>query len=306
MNNNITQLQNEQGNIELLAAQRELYSSAKRLYILQLCGNVLFPVIIAVTSLIYSEIVIYGAMYGIGFFAIDVFILFPAMVKRKTKAAKAQERFDCTVLGIANSPLEITDDITDKEIQINYDRHKRNASDIETLQNWYPAEIGTLNDMSVARLICQRTNCWWDSKLRRRFIRLIIFLLIAVPLIVIVIGILKDFKRDEIILALSTLIPFAMFLNRELFEQIEANKRLERLDSFIKQTLKDLKENTLKISLNSLSRDIQDEIFEHRSKSPLVLDAVYKWFRTMDNKEMEKMALALIADMKSIDTKKSN
>ncbi len=48
--NNIAIIQNEQKQLERLSAQRELYTSAKRFYIVQIIGSILIPIAFAIIS----------------------------------------------------------------------------------------------------------------------------------------------------------------------------------------------------------------------------------------------------------------
>jgi hypothetical protein len=91
MNNNISKVQNEQKQLERLSAQRELYSSAKKLYVIQAFGSVLIPVLLVTVSFFELELSVFAAIFGIVFFTLDIIFIVPAILKRKLKASKIQE-----------------------------------------------------------------------------------------------------------------------------------------------------------------------------------------------------------------------
>ncbi|MBK9382166.1 MAG: hypothetical protein IPN39_12690 [Chitinophagaceae bacterium] len=299
--NNIIQLQNKEENLKLLAAQRELYGSAKIIYAWQFCFSVILPVIIAALTLVYPDMAVYGALYGILLLVIDEIAFNSSIDKKKAKAAKIQEQFDCSVLKIKKSSLKLADGILTEEILKYYHNHAKDQSRIEKLKDWYPTEIGALDNLPIASLICQRLNCWWDIKLRKRYSNLLTGTLILIPLIIIIIGIIRDIKLYEIILILSALIPFFVFLQKENSEHGDAYKRLERLHGFFEDIFSRLKSKTFDMSsLDNTIRSIQDEIYENRINSPLVFDRIYKKFRSIDEQEMKRVTHELVKEMKGI------
>ena len=123
------------------------------------------------------------------------------------------------------------------------------------------------------------------------------------PTIIVVAGVVKDLKLAELMLILSMLIPFFLFLLKELSENSNANKRLEHLYSFFEEIFRKLEDKSLNTELISKQlRSIQDEIFESRTCSPLVPEWIYKRFRSIDSSEMDRVILELIEKMKRVET----
>src|SRR5690606_16492815 len=108
--NKISLKQNDQKQLERLAAQRELYSAAKKWHGWQIILTVLLPVALAIYSLINSDFSVFAAIYGVTIFVIDIWIFDPNIKSKRTKAAKIQELFDCDVLELPKSPLKTVDD----------------------------------------------------------------------------------------------------------------------------------------------------------------------------------------------------
>lgn len=294
--NHIPILQNSQKQLERLAAQRELYSSAKKYYSLQLIGNVLIPIVLSLGAIFCNSIAVYAALYGVCFFIFDILIIDPTISLRKTKAAKIQELFDCEILYISQSPLKTANDITVEEVLTHYNAHQKIQTNIENLKNWYPSEVGSV-PIEVARLICQRTNCWWDAKLRISYCNLLKFVSVLSSLLLIILGILGHLSFEEVVLISSALIPFFQFTVKQLIDNSSSSERLGKLGQFINNNWEQLLNHNLNENdLKDLSRPIQDEIYENRIASPLILDWFYKFFRTKDEEIMSKTADILVRE----------
>lgn len=238
-----------------------------------------------------------AAAYAISFLSVDTLSIAPIINRTKRKAATIQELFDCDVLQIPISPLKVAKDVTVEEVLTNYDAHSKIASNVEKVKDWYPVNIGQIN-INVARLICQRTNCWWDSKLRTRYCSFIKGFSIAIPIIIIGVGVVKDLKFESIILIASALVPFFQFCAKEYSDNIDARERLDKLHAYITNLWDKIIDKTIEESLLvNHSRSIQDELYENRSKSPLILDSIYKKFRKKDETLMDKTAEILIKEI---------
>jgi hypothetical protein len=292
--NNIDKKQNEQKQLERLAAQREIYSFAKRLYLIQIIITVIIPIGLFIISSIWIELLTYSALFGTLAFSIDSLMLQPIIKKQKTKAAKIQELFDCDVLDLETSPLKVVSDIAVEEILLNYNAHLKIKTNIEKIRDWYPTNISEI-PISIARIICQRANCWWDSKLRIRYSNFLKYMGIVVFLSLILFSFITKISVTDLALFLSGLIPFFRFCNKEFIEHREAALRLNELVKYsedIWQYALENPEEYYRIKLNS--RRLQDEIFEHRSKSPLILDQFYDLFRDQNEVLMNRTSEILI------------
>jgi hypothetical protein len=299
--NDIPKIQNLERQLERLSAQRELYSDAKKMYILQIVGSVLIPTMLVLFSFFFSNISLIAAIFGIGFFIVDIIFIVPTISRLKLKASKIQELFDCEVLQIPSSPLKSASDIAVEEVLTYYEAHIKIKTNVEKVRDWYPPIIGNI-DIEFARLICQRTNCWWDAKLRKRYINFIRAFAIIIPLLLLVISALLKTPIDKVVLLLSALMPFFRFANKEYSDHKSSNDRLERTMNYICKLWENILSNRFdKNKLTIESRIIQDEIYEHRSKSPFIPDLIYKTFRDKNESLMNKTASILIEEIKNKD-----
>lgn len=294
--NNIASKQNEQKQLEKLAAQREIYSFAKRLYLFQICITVLIPICLFIVSSIWSNVLVYSALFGVVIFIMDGIMLQPVIKGLKLKAAKIQELFDCEVLELDTSPLKIVNDIAVEEVLLNYNAHNKIKTNIEKIRDWYPPNVESL-PISIARIICQRANCWWDSKLRIRYSTFLKYFGLAVFFAIFIYAFISKADLMTFTLYLSGLIPFFQFCNKEYVEHREAALRLNELVKYSKDIWEYALENPEdyhRIKLNS--RRLQDEIYEHRCKSPLVLDSFYNLFRDQNEILMNRTSEILIEE----------
>lgn len=288
--------QNSQKQLERLAAQRELYSSAKKWYIAQIVLTVVIPVISATTSIYLTELAIFSAIFGVCVFVFDISIIDPEINKKKIKAAKIQELFDCDVLKIPKSPLKIVDDVTVEEVLIYYNAHIKIRENVEKIKDWYSPSVGQLS-IKTARILCQRTNCWWDANLRRRFSVFLKYGSIVLFLVVLLLGYLANSTLINFTLIASTLTPFFQFCIKQCNENNEAINRLKELIAYSVQIWNEALINSCdEQTMTTNSRRLQDAIFEHRIKNPLILNVFYKLFRDKDEELMNRTSEILIQE----------
>lgn len=294
--NQIPTEQNTQKQLERLAAQRELYSSAKSLHTIQIVFTVILPVFLALLSFFNSELATFAAIFGVCTFVLDISIIEPEIYRKKTKAAKIQELFDCDVLKIPKSPLKTVDDITVEEVLTHYNAHIKIKTNVEKIKDWYSPSVGELS-IKAARILCQRTNCWWDSKLRKRFSNFLKYGSISVFIIMLILSYVIDLKLIEFTLILSTLVPFFQFCIKQGNDNRDAANRLNDLVLYSIQVWNNALENSCDDNTMTIdSRRLQDEIFEHRRKSPLILNFFYKIFRDKDEELMNRTSEILVQE----------
>lgn len=294
--NQIPTAQNTQKQLERLAAQRELYSSAKKWHIGQIILTVGIPVVSATISIYINELAIFSAIFGVCVFVLDISIIDPEINKKKRKAAKIQELFDCDVLKIPKSPLKTVDDITVEEVLTYYNAHVKIKTNVEKIKNWYSPSVGQLS-IKTAGILCQRTNCWWDANLRQRFSVFLKYSSIVVFSFLILLGYLANLTLIELTLIASTLVPFFQFCIKQSNDNKDAANRLNELVAYSIQIWNDALTNSCdEQTMTVNSRRLQDEIFEHRSKSPLILNTYYKFFRDKDERLMNRTSEILVQE----------
>src|SRR5262245_14201079 len=142
MPNSIPTDQNHERQLERLAAQRQLYSDAKRIQFWQTISSV--PVVIGWSFVVFAvpELRVYAAFWSITVTFLDVLVLTPRQNRTKSMAAKIQETFDCDVLQISWQKLKIGRKPDAELVADAASRYRKNNSVMDALRNWYPIDIG--------------------------------------------------------------------------------------------------------------------------------------------------------------------
>jgi predicted pore-forming effector associated with SMODS systems len=195
------------------------------------------------------------------------------------KGVAAQERFDCEVLG-----LRWNEALARQPGQEDIRRaSQRTLKKIEDAKKWYPTPHEVAWPLSV--LICQRSNTAWA---RRQHYYYGAFLYIGAGLWI-VFGICFAAARSASLVEYLTIIalpslPALLDWTDIAAAHLEAAKRRDSLEATIDEAIRnhDATDDSL--------REIQDRLFEHRSRSPLVPDWFYKLIRSAFEEDMRGAA----------------
>lgn len=296
--NNIPQEQNAQDKLEMLAAQRQLYSDAKNLYTISVVIAV--PVVIGWSILVavIPESAVYAALWGIIVTLLEIVVLSPLRNSKQEKAAKIQQIFDCQVLQFNWNSLNCGIKVEPELIVEASNRYKRKNKDFSALENWYPVSVGQL-PLHLARIICQRSNVWWDAKLRRRYSKLILAILIILTIIILLISLVGGFTVEKLVLAvLAPLLPTFVLGLRQYKEHNQAASRLDRLRENAQIIVNKVAgKNMSQQEIETESYSLQTEIYDNRRRSPLIFDWIYSRLKRKDEVQMNKGAEALVKEL---------
>lgn len=277
MKKNTLQLQNNDKAIQMLAAQRNIYSNAKRIKSLITVLIVVFVPIFSLVALRYTHLAPYSAIFSIAVLAING-ILGILLTNMKAKAASIQELFDEYVLGIETNDLIITQtDLTeDIEEYGNAELKKRGK---QKLLDWYPKSLSskTTNGLQVS---AQKINSWWDYRLRNSYTIFMAILSVLIVLGLFVLGLIVDLKLSEFVLIV--IVP-AVPLLQLAFSEIVANYQSAKKASSNLAQANFLLKNLSLPNIDTRVRALQDAIYLHRSSAPMILDFIY-WV-SRDKKE---------------------
>lgn len=296
--NNIPQAQNTQRSLDLLAAQRQLYSDAKGLQMVSVIMSV--PVVIAWSILValFPSLAVYAALWGIAATLLELLFFSRLQKATQEKAAKIQQIFDCEVLQFNWASLNCGVRIEPETIVDASNRYKRKKRNLTKLKNWYPTSVDQL-PIYQARIICQRSNVWWDDQLRRRYSKWIVFVLFVLTVIVLLIGLIGGLTLEKFLLAvLVPLTPAFVFGLRQYTEHNEAAVRLDRLRENAEALVQEIiNRRYTPQDLERESYSLQTQIFDNRRRSPLILDWLYSRLRNEDEEKMNKGAESLVQEL---------
>ncbi len=282
----ILETQNNSFQIDMLLAQRNIYSRAKICQLILIIFSVSIPVILffivnLIPRFLEEKSWIY-ILYSIVAILIQK-ILESYIENLKKLAASIQEEFDLTVFNIPKSKtLKITI-IEPEVIFANSIKQKRKEKGVESVRNWYSLNIANLKT-NIAIILCQRTNIYYDFSLRKRYIQLIKILALITFIISLAFFLYDNTGLKSLIMMVvlpST--PIILYVYDELKTNDKSIENLEQLKKLIESQMKNLSINRT-IDVNLL-RNIQDHIYINRVESPLIPDIFYNFKR--DNTEDE-------------------
>lgn len=303
--NKIPEIQNHEQQLDKLAAQRQIYSNAKNVVLLQMFLVVGTIALWLILAFFYAHLKIYGAYWGIIITLLDIFVLVSWIDSLKKKAAKIQELFDCDVLNLSWYDLKVGQR-PDPETIVKYSsRHyRKNPKRGGKLKDWYPIAIQELR-LPLARLVCQRSNLWWDAELRRRYALAIAVIVGILGLSGVFVGIYKDFNQEKFLMSITVpLMPVVFWGIRQYKAHNASASRQVRLKEYVNKLWNDTLEGKLSdTQLEVESRNLQNEIYENRSNNPLIFDWIYKILRNKQEGQMNKSAEMLLKEVEESDRK---
>lgn len=292
--NSIPQQQNQPHQLERLGAFSQLYLQAKRLLALNVVLSVPLAIGWAFAVAVWQPLEVYAALWGLGLTLLTTGVITPHQNALQTTAAKVQQQLDCELFqlecNIANPPDPETLYKANK-------RYLKREKSYAKLEDWYPPGIAPL-PLELARLVCQRTNCWWDSDLRRRYSGWVITLLVLLSVGVLLIGLIGGLTLDKFLLAVIAPLSPALFLGISQYrDNMKAAANLDRLLGKVNEIWhRSLYKNETPQQLYEYSMQLQNDIFENRANSPLIFNGFYKRLRNENQESMNKAAGDLVKE----------
>jgi hypothetical protein len=295
--NSIATIQNAEPQVRLLRARRRIYTQGKRLLSLQIFLTIGVPVIGAFSALVWPEVKGVVAFASIVITIIDVTV-FDRFQKAIIKtAAKMQEQFDCTVLQLPWDNFTVGAKVDPEAIHAASSKWLAGQLDPK-LRDWYPLIVGEV-PLHLARIICQRTNLWYDSKLRGQYGRGVLGVTIGLTLLLVVFGLIRGLTIDAFVLTvLAPAAPIVIWGVREYLRQRDATEVLDRVRSEAEALWERAKTGACSEPECTIqSRQFQNAIYERRSKSPLIFDWIYKIQRPRLEDQMNRGAEEFIREI---------
>jgi hypothetical protein len=296
MDNGITSRQNSPANMRLLAAQRSLYSRAKRLVALQAFLAGLTPVVGAIAVAMRPDLDVWAAVTGIVVTFLDTVWLDPRQASLRDLAASVQEDFDCSVLQLPWNHALAGRRPAPEDIHEAATGHR--PSSTAPLKDWYPCAVSAL-PLYQGRLICQRSNCWWDSKLRQRYSNWVVGAVSVLSVSVFLLGLLNGMSLQKFVLAvMAPLLPAVLWAAREWRRQsetaMESDRRKEYSELLWGQVVRG---EVAEQEVSRRSRELQDAILVRRREGAPVFDWVYRCLRRKQEEQMNVGAEKMVDEI---------
>ena len=295
MMNDINKQQSEENQIILLAAQNELYSTAKTILSWQIMVSVIGMILFSMLVAIFPKLKTLNAFLGVLITFLDIYWLSPLQSYLKTTAARIQELFDCTVLEIPWNDLKVGAR-PDIDTIITYSqKYRLKNQGYDALKNKYPSVIDQL-PISKARIQCQRINCVWDSRLHSLYCLYIKILLGISFGVIFLVGIYNGVRFDNLFLGiLVPLMPAFVLGIRLIQEHSSTVSKMKNLKNHVDHIWQMMKENKFTDEQSRYeARTIQNEIYDQRAQGPLVFDWCYKLVGPQLEYQINKIAEEIV------------
>ena len=271
--NSIPSRQNEPDQIRKLAAMRQAYSQAKKIEATRIIVAILIPIAVQIFAP-YPPIRAYVVLVSIVAFIVNEAGLRPWKNALKTLAARIQESFDCYVLSLPWNRVTAASRPAKEDIIRYADRYEEDKH--PPLRNWYAPAAGELN-LRIGRVACQRVNCFWDGDIRGRYRTYTIVSLAALSAVVLGVGLFRDLTvQSFIIQVLAPLVPVYVVGIDISYRNGREIKCTERLIKHANQLWQEVSSGDRKSDLDQKSRNLQDEIYRHRRRTPLIFNWIYR------------------------------
>ena len=307
--NDIPLRQNEPRAIQRQAAAEALFRRSARFFYLQTVLGVLIPVALAVLNLVLSQLSVpqpqrqsiaaWFALYGFLMLLLDEFLLDPGQQGAKRRGAVAREMFDVQLFQLPWNATKVHPQPDDAELAEQADKTLRQPASAARMRNWYAPIVGEV-PIELGRLICQRTNLWWDSKLRHSYSwgfgtfagsLVILGLLVAKVLVL---------NIDGALLGAITIGPALRWAIREGKRHAAVKGTQERLSNRACELQNAFIEDRIAPEdVTSASRELQDAIYDLRATAPIGIRWIYLLSRKRFETGMSVNAEKVVRDYKA-------
>ena len=286
-------------NIELLAAQKNAYSRAKNIIGIQMILSIPVAVCAVIIAIMKPELKGYVALWGILVVIFDLFVFTPWIKTLRDDAARIQELFDTNVLGLDWNEISVGKKPDPELIHEEAKNHGLEEKNISGLKKWYPTIIDKVPEI-FGIIICQRSNVWWDARMRRKYTLCIRIFLVSIAIGLVGYGLYE--KKDMFDFLAYLVAPLAstyIFGYRQMVEHGAAADRLDKLKEISEKIWRDALSEEELSTLKTKCRALQDQIFKHRKENPPIFDFLFKWFRDGNELLMNKGAETLVNEVHS-------
>lgn len=282
--------QNTDRQLHRLAAQRQLYATAKKVFSWQVILGGPVAVVSALIVIASPGAKAYAAAWGLLITFCDLLWLTPWQKRLRDSAARIQEQFDCDVLGLKWNDLKAGKHPDPETINEQSAKYQNWANKMPPLNNWYPTRVDEL-PLHVGRIVCQRSSCRWDATQRRAYAIWVIGSVAVVFVTVCALALQGGSTVEDLLLrGIMPLAPALLIAVRQFTEHSDAADRLDKLKDHCGTVWKAALSGASKTALTSMSRNLQDEILENRRKAPPVLDFIFKRLRNNYERDMNYAA----------------
>lgn len=276
--------QNSPTQLRQLAAQRQLYSTVKCIDGIRVTISGIAATVLAVAGYCRPEYSTHAAFVGIGITTLDQ-VAKRSRSSYQTLAARIQEAFDCDVLEIPWNEDKAGSRPAAELVFRWAKRYDKNAAKKTPIRDWYRPAVDEL-DPALARVACQRANCWWDASQRRSYACWALGIGVVALASVVICAAIERVDVLTLGARIAAISPLLVAAYEQRCGHLDAIKRLEGLIARADRLLHDVRGSGRSLLIEQKSRALQDDIFEHRRTSPPIFDRVFALLRAEHEQEM--------------------
>ncbi len=283
----------------LLRARDRNYRAAKLTQGIVVLVSVMLPILGVLVGPSHPEVRPYVALSALVLLLLETALIDHLQKDRLKRGAKLQEQFDTEVFILQWNRFVVGARVEPEDVRA-LSAKPLNATREGHFDNWYEPCVSQL-PLHLARLVCQRTNISYDARLRRKYGGGLLFLTILFGVGLLFVGLAMGLKFPDLLMTL--LVPFMPILTWALKERLQHANTASSLtnlgaewDKIWMRALGGASE----AEITSESRSLQDAIYQHRERSPLVFDWVYYRLRAVNEDEAHHAAADLVTRAKKV------
>lgn len=266
----IEERQNSPLNLDRMAAARQLYSSVKT----SRRARVLISALLAIVGVVAAASNSESAQGWLALVCLVLVAITPALKHNEETnnqtAASIQEQFDCDVLGIEQNEA-LTEPVSPEAVN---EAARAFGSDRSKIKDWYGGLAGAAGLADEWKsLLCQRSSCVWDSRLRRKYAWGCLVLSILALVATTVVGFAMDLKLMRFVVALVPVLPTVFHGVDVWAEHRKAAATRDKLRTHAQQIWSDALKSKAPPTQRA-RRKLQNEIYHARATALGVPD----WF----------------------------
>ena len=280
--------QNTEPFLKLLRARSHLFVEVKRCQWVQFVLTVCTPFVLGLVGIFVDAVRPYSAVATLLITVVDTTAIDREFRRRLKAVARICERFDCDLLRlrwktvVAGKPVDPEDVGRAARAWRGGDRK---------LLNWYPVEVARA-PLEFARFVCQRTNLWYDSALRRGYAKALWAGAILASAILTITAGVQGLDLLNFVLSIVPAAPLMIWAIREALRQTDAAAANDMLRGEVESAIASFLAGDLsERDAADRARDIQDGIFQRRvATSPVLISQIYGWRRSGMEQQMNEGA----------------
>lgn len=282
-----------------LRARDRNYRAAKWTQGVIVTLSTLLPVFGVLVGPYHAGVRPYVALAGLVLLLLETALIDRIQKDRQKRGAKLQEQFDTNVYDLSWNKFVAGARVEPEDFRALSAKPLSSARESH-FEAWYEPCIRQLPE-HLARLVCQRTNISYDARLRHRYGNLLLALTLILGVVLLFTSLQTGLKLTDVVMLF--LVPFMPLLNWALKERLQhANTAasLTALGTEWERIWTKALAGAREIEITKDSRALQDAIYQHRERSPLVFDWVYYLLRVRNEDEAHHAAEDLVAQAKNV------